>query len=95
MLHAQPDANGPNVPENGTCAVPAREHVEITGELAEHEGAVGGAAAPLTTSAVANAVTDQEFNSIEWMLSAGIDDPDLFGKIRCVKLSCYQLDTLH
>ena len=26
--------------------------------------------------------TDQDFSSIEWMLSAGVEDPDLMGKIR-------------
>ena len=38
----------------------------------ELEGAVGGT--PL--------VTEQDLSSIEWMLSAGVEDPDLMGKIK-------------
>ena len=41
-------------------------------------GAVGGAAA----------VNEQDISSIEWMLSAGVEDPDLMGKIR-YRLKCY------
>ena len=36
------------------------------------EGAEGGE----------TAVNEQDMSSIEWMLSAGVEDPDLMGKIR-------------
>lgn len=41
-------------------------------EPEELEGAVGGAAP----------VNEQDMGSVEWMLSAGVEDPDLMGKIR-------------
>lgn len=73
----QPSPNETDRPENVPQTQPGTERLSVpiqsSDEPEEPEGAVGGAA----TGA------DQDFNSIEWMLSAGIEDPDLMGKIRC------------
>ncbi|XP_078372053.1 pericentriolar material 1 protein-like isoform X2 [Oculina patagonica] len=74
--HYQPSPNETDRPENVPQTQPGTERLSVpiqsSDEPEEPEGAVGGAA----TGA------DQDFNSIEWMLSAGIEDPDLMGKIR-------------
>ena len=62
-----------SVPQTHTGTEPLSVPVQSSDEPEELEGAVGGA----TTG------TDQDFSSIEWMLSAGVEDPDLMGKIRC------------
>ena len=62
-----------NVPQTHTGTELLSVPVQSSDEPEELEGAVGGAATG----------TDQDFSSIEWMLSAGVEDPDLMGKIRC------------
>lgn len=62
-----------NVPQTHTGSEQLSLPVQSSDEPEEFEGAVGGAATG----------TDQELSSIEWMLSAGVEDPDLMGKIRC------------
>ena len=63
-------------PENGAQVQPERERlslpVQSTEEGEEMEGAVGGGTGG----------TDEDLSSIEWMLSAGVEDPDLMAKIR-------------
>lgn len=61
-----------NVPQTHTGIEQLSAPIQSRDEPEEHEGAVGGAAAG----------TDQDFSSIDWMLSAGVEDPDLMGKIR-------------
>ncbi|XP_020606434.1 pericentriolar material 1 protein-like [Orbicella faveolata] len=74
--HYQPSLNEADrpesVPQTHTGTEPLSVPVQSSDEPEELEGAVGGA----TTG------TDQDFSSIEWMLSAGVEDPDLMGKIR-------------
>lgn len=61
-----------NVPQTHTGTEQLSAPIQSSDEPEELEGAVGGAATG----------TDQDFSSIEWMLSAGVEDPDLMGKIR-------------
>ena len=63
-----------NVPQPRSAAEQLSAPVQSTEdpEPEEPEGAVGGA----TT------VNEQDMSSIEWMLSAGVEDPDLMTKIR-------------
>ena len=73
----QPPLNEADRPENVPQTHSGGEQLSVPVQSSdgpeELEGAVGGAA----TGA------DQDFSSIEWMLSAGVEDPDLMGKIRC------------
>jgi len=62
-----------SIPQSYTGTDPLSVPVQSSDGPEELEGAVGGAATG----------TDQDFSSIEWMLSAGVEDPDLMGKIRC------------
>ena len=66
-----------SVPQIHTGTEQVSVPVQSSDEPEELEGAVGGAATG----------TDQDFSSIEWMLSAGVEDPDLMGKIRCDAMS--------
>ena len=72
----QPSLNEADRPENAAQVHPEREQLSVpiqsSAEIEELEGAVGGATGE----------TDQDFSSIEWMLSAGVEDPELMGKIR-------------
>ena len=72
----QPSLSEVDRPENGAQVQPERERlslpVQSSEEAEEMEGAVGGATGG----------TDEDFSSIEWMLSAGVEDPDLMAKIR-------------
>ncbi|XP_022808607.1 pericentriolar material 1 protein-like isoform X2 [Stylophora pistillata] len=72
----QPTLSEVDRPENGAQVQPERERlslpVQSTEEEEEMEGAVGGGTGG----------TDEDLSSIEWMLSAGVEDPDLMAKIR-------------
>ena len=70
---SEPDQRPENVAQTQTGTEQRTVPVQSSDEPEELEGAVGGA----TT------VNEQDFSSIEWMLSAGVEDPDLMGKIRC------------
>lgn len=71
---SEPDQRPENVPQTHPGSEPISMPVQASDEPEELEGAVGGA----------TGVSEQEdMSSIEWMLSAGVEDPDLMGKIRC------------
>ncbi|XP_068701936.1 pericentriolar material 1 protein-like isoform X2 [Montipora foliosa] len=77
--HYQPPTNEAdqrteNVPQTHSTSQQLSVPVQSTEDEdpEELEGAVGGAAA----------INEQDISSIEWMLSAGVEDPDLMGKIR-------------
>ena len=77
FISIQPSLNEADRPENVPQTQPGTEQLSLpiqsSDEPEELEGAVGGAATD----------ADQDLSSVEWMLSAGIEDPDLMGKIRC------------
>ena len=79
MLILQPSGSDTDQrPESDTQTHSATEQLTVPVQSTEDEepeeleGAVGGAAA----------VNEQDMGSVEWMLSAGVEDPDLMGKIR-------------
>ena len=70
---SEPDQRPENVPQTRPGADQISIPVQSTDDQEELEGAVGGSTA---------AVNEQDMSSVEWMLSGGVEDPDLMGKIR-------------